>query len=291
MADKREFDVTKADAGERLDKLLAARVEGLSRRQARVLIDIGGVFVDGARIKVASRKLQAGQRVVANLGGALERATKDIGAAARAKDEAALPKHDVIHLDDDLIVVHKPAGLLTAPTPESDRNNLASLLDARVVHRIDLPTSGLLVFARNPASDRALSEQFRVHSVEREYVAVVAGAFPDGETTIETPVDGKRAVTHVRVDERVGERATRVRCRLETGRTHQIRIHCRGRGHALLGDARYGERTEFDPPRLALHAAVLGFIHPRTRAPMHFERGWPEDLANWWRTMCETTTP
>ncbi len=290
MADKREYVATDEDAGERLDKVLAARIEGLSRRQARVLIDIGGVFVDGARIKVAGRKVRPGQRIVAHVGGALERATKAVGAAARARDEQALPSHEVVHEDADIIVVFKPAGLLTAPTPESDRNNLAALLGARVVHRIDLPTSGLLVFARNPAADRALSEQFRVHSVDREYMAVVRGAVPDEAITLDAPVGGKRAVTHLRVEERAGDRATRLRCRLETGRTHQIRIHCAGYGHPVLGDPRYGERTAYDPPRLALHAAVLGLVHPRTRVAMRFERDWPDDLAAWWRAVCHDQT-
>ena len=128
--------------------MLAARVPDLSRRRARVLLDLGGVFVDGARTKMAGRLMKAGQAVVANLGGALDRATKTVGSEARARDERGLPPHAIVHEDEDLIVVDKPAGLLTAPTPESDRNNLASLLARAgggkraifVVHRIDLDT-------------------------------------------------------------------------------------------------------------------------------------------------------
>src|SRR5690606_10904684 len=116
--------VTAEDAGKRLDQVLAARVPDLSRRKARVLLDIGGVFVDRARVKVASRKLRPGQVVEAHIGGALERATGEVGSAARERDSAALPRFTIVHADRDIVVVDKPAGLLTAPTPESDRGNL-----------------------------------------------------------------------------------------------------------------------------------------------------------------------
>jgi len=145
-APRREtFTITDEDAGRRLDQVLAARVPGLSRRQARVLLDIGGVFVDGRRLKIAGHPVHAGEEVVVVLGGALARATGRPGRDARGKDEARLPPFTIVFEDDELVVVDKPAGLLTAPTPESDRNNLASLLERRegggpvfVVHRIDL---------------------------------------------------------------------------------------------------------------------------------------------------------
>jgi 23S rRNA pseudouridine1911/1915/1917 synthase len=248
------------------------------------------VFVDGARTKMAGRLLKAGQSVVANLGGALDRATKVTGTEARARDESTLPPHTIVHEDEDLIVVEKPAGLLTAPTPESDRNNLAGLLARAgggprrpmfVVHRIDLDTSGLLVFAKNDDTNRALSELFRMHDLSREYLAVVSGAVPDALTLIQHPVDGKRAVTHLSIVERFGTRATMVRARLETGRTHQIRLHVRAEGHPVMGDATYGRREPHDPPRMALHATRLAFTHPRTRAPLAFESPWPADLTPW----------
>src|SRR5205814_5583840 len=109
------FTVSPEDEGRRLDQVLAARVPELSRRRARVLLDLGGVFVDGARTKMAGRLMKAGQGVVANLGGALERATKITGTEARARDESTLPPHTIVFEDEDLIVVEKPAGLLTAP--------------------------------------------------------------------------------------------------------------------------------------------------------------------------------
>jgi 23S rRNA pseudouridine1911/1915/1917 synthase len=270
--------------------VLAARVPDLSRRRARVLLDLGGVFVEGARTKMAGRLMKAGQSVVANLGGALDRATNATGTEARARDERTLPPHTIVHEDEDLIIVEKPAGLLTAPTPESDRNNLASLLgrpdgEARrvvfVVHRIDLDTSGLLVFAKNDETNRALSEVFREHRLSREYLAVVSGAVSDDLQTIEHPVGGKRALTRVSIVERFGERATLVRVRLETGRTHQIRLHFQAEGHPVLGDATYGRPQGNDPPRMALHATRLAFAHPRTGAPLDFESPWPADLGPW----------
>jgi 23S rRNA pseudouridine1911/1915/1917 synthase len=280
------FTVSREDDGRRLDQVLAARVPHLSRRKARLLLDIGGVFVDGARTKVAGRAAREGQVVVANLGGALERATPDLGREARARDEAALPPFRVAHQDADLVVVDKPAGMLTAPTPESDRNNLASALGRAlgqavyVVHRLDLDTSGLLVFARTEEANRALSELFRVHDVERVYLAALAGVVADDERAVDLPIEGRRAVTHVRVLERFAT-ATLVRCQLETGRTHQIRLHARHLGHPVLGDRRYGAPTPMDPPRMALHAAVLGIVHPRTGEPLRRESPLPDDLARY----------
>jgi len=279
------------DDGLRLDQVLARRIPALSRRKARVLVDIGGVFVDKARVKVASRPVRAGQVVEAHLGGALERATGDVGAAARARDAAELPPYAVVFEDDDLVVVDKPAGLVTAPTPESDRGNLLDLLQRRpgvsriyLVHRIDLPTSGLLVFAKTELANRELGRRFSVHDIEREYRAVVVGVPASSSFTVDRPIRDKRAVTHVTVLERFSGAAL-IAARLETGRSHQIRIHLAGEGHPLLGDTEHGgERArtfEPRPPRLALHATVLGFVHPRSGEPMHFEAPVPADLAGW----------
>ncbi len=278
------------DAGLRLDQILGKRIPGLSRRRARVLIDLGGVFVDGARVKVASRPLRAGQRIEAHLGGALDRAS-GLGKEARDRDAAALPDYRIEFEDDDVIVVDKPAGLVTAPTPESDRGNLLDLLQRRpgagtvfLIHRIDRPTSGLLVFGKTDLANRVLGERFAAHAIEREYRAVAAGVIADDTQTVDRPIDKKRAVTHVTVVERFAG-ATLLAARLETGRTHQIRIHLAGLGHPLLGDDRHGGEVARQfasaPPRLALHAAVLGFAHPATGAPLRFESQLPEPLAAW----------
>lgn len=291
------FIVDKDGAGMRLDQALARGIPELSRRQARVLIDIGGVFVDGVRAKMAGRVVAEGQRVEANLGGALARATRRVGARARDADESRLPPYRVVFEDWHLVVVDKPAGLLTAATPESDRNNLASLLSRRqsppapifVVHRIDLQTSGLLVFAKTPDANRAMSDLFRVHDITRRYLAVVAGAFPDAVTRIERNIEGRRAVTHLSVRERFGDSATWLDLRLETGRTHQIRIHCRAVRHPVLGDPVLGKPGVPLPPRMALHAAHLGFIHPETGKTMAFDSPWPLDLEPWLQLLRTST--
>jgi 23S rRNA pseudouridine1911/1915/1917 synthase len=309
------FTVADEDAGRRLDQVLAARVPGLSRRQARVLLDIGGVFVDKRRVKIAGRPMHAGEEVVAVMGGALARATKKTGSAAREEDERRLPPLAVVFEDDDIVVVDKPAGLLTAPTPESDRNNLADLLSRRdeslkrgtpggarppreegapvepalphgrgeifVVHRIDLETSGLVVLAKTDDANRALSARFRDHDIERVYLTVVLGTFPADVTTVAQPVAGRKAVTHLEVRERLAAGATLLACRLETGRTHQIRIHLAGLGHPVAGDARYGRAWAPAPPRMALHATTLGFAHPRDGRPLTFTSPWPPDLTPW----------
>jgi 23S rRNA pseudouridine1911/1915/1917 synthase len=285
------FTVGAEDAGRRLDQVLAARVPELSRTRARVLLDIGGVFVGGRRVKVASRALRPGEEVVAVVGGALDRATKRPGRAARADDERRLPAYAVVFEDDDVVVVDKPSGLLTAPTPESDRNNLSTLLSRRgtgvpgsvfVVHRIDLETSGLVVFAKTAHANRVLAEKFRTHDIERAYLAVVLGAFPDGVSRIERPVGGKPAVTRISIRERFGRSATSLECRLETGRTHQIRLHAAALGHPVIGDARYGVPFPAAPaPRMALHATTLGFAHPRSGAPLAFASPPPAELAAW----------
>jgi 23S rRNA pseudouridine1911/1915/1917 synthase len=262
-----------------------------------VLIDLGGVFIDRRRVKIAARPARAGEEVVAHLGGALERAENRVGAEARAADERKLPPFRVVHEDDDVLVAEKPAGLLTAPTPESDRGNLLALLERRapaggeaargarqpvhLVHRLDLPTSGLLVFAKTEDALKVLSEKFRTHDLDRQYLAVVAGPFPEQIKRIEQPIERRPARTQVAVLERLGTRATLLRCTLETGRTHQIRLHCRALGHPVLGDRQHGEATAYDPPRLALHATRLAFAHPITGAPLAFDSPWPADLGPW----------
>jgi 23S rRNA pseudouridine1911/1915/1917 synthase len=209
--------------------------------------------------------------------------------ASLERDPEEVPSFEIVFEDDDLIIVDKPAGLVTAPTPESDRGNLLDLLqrprggNVWLVHRIDRMTSGLLVFAKTPDANKALGERFAKHDVEREYRAVVAGALA-ADQTIDRPIQTKRAVTHVHVVEALPG-ATLIGARLETGRTHQIRIHLAGLGHPLLGDPEHGgevsRRYRPRPPRLALHAAVLGIAHPRSGETMRWERALPPDLAGW----------
>ena len=268
------FEVPAEDAGLRLDQVVPRHVAGLSRRKARAVIDLGGVFVDRTRVKVAGRPVRAGQLIEVHVGGAIERSEPP-------------PAPELVFVDEHIIVADKPAGLVTAPTPESDRGDLLDQLAARhgevyLVHRLDLPTSGLLVFARTREANKRLGDAFARHDVDREYRAVAVGEV--APQTVDRPIQGKRAVTMLAVVERLAG-ATLVSARLETGRTHQIRIHLAGLGHPVAGDRQHGgdaART-FTPraPRLALHAAVLGFTHPATGERVRFERDLPADLARW----------
>jgi 23S rRNA pseudouridine1911/1915/1917 synthase len=270
---KSTFTVASGDAGLRLDQVIPRHVAGLSRRKARAVIDTGGVFVDRARVKVAGRLVRAGQVIEVNVGGALDR--------------GPVPEARVVHADDHVIVADKPAGLVTAPTPESDRGDLLDQLTQRygevyLVHRLDLPTSGLLVFARTRDANKRLGDAFVQHDVDREYRAVAVGTV--AAQTIDRPIEGRRAVTHAAPLEAL-DGATLVGVRLETGRTHQIRIHLAGIGHPVAGDQQHGGEVSrtFVPkaPRLALHAAVLGFTHPGTGERMRFACELPDDLAAW----------
>lgn len=285
---KHEFRVPTEAAGLRLDQCLARYVEGLSRRSARVALDMGAVFVDQHRVKVASRALAEGQHIAVHLGGAFDRAIKRVGQAARAEEAARLPAYRVCFEDEHLVVVDKPAGLLTAPTPEGDANNLQQLLARRekppqpifVVQRLDLHTSGVLVLAKSELANVRLSELFRTHQLTRRYDAFAEGKAPDETFTVELSVNGKRAVTHFR---RVAqyERFCHLEATLETGRTHQIRRHLKSRGLGVLSDLQHAGRAPWHPPRLALHAKQLSFQHPVSEQALSFELTLPEDLATW----------
>ncbi len=287
------FEVAADEVGLRLDQVIPRHVAGLSRRKARAVIDLGGVFVDAARTKVASRAMRAGQVVVVNIGGALEHAKEAVVPLAAVDAPTTLGAR-VVHVDPHVIVVDKPAGLVTAPTPESDRGDLFDQLkraygECYLVHRLDLPTSGLLVFARTRDANKRLGDAFVRHDIDREYRAVAIGAV--SAQTIDAPVGGKRAVTHITPLEALGGEsrdtrgATLLSVRLETGRSHQIRLHLAGLGHPVAGDHQHGGETgrTFIPkaPRLALHAALLGFSHPATGERVRFDAPLPDDLSAW----------
>jgi len=272
---KHTFSVATDEAGLRLDQVVPKHVEGLSRRKARAVIDLGGVFVDRARVKVASRAVRAGQTIEVNVG-ALERV-----------DAPPPPAPEIVFVDEHVIIASKPAGLVTAPTPESDRGDLLDQLGKQfgeiyLVHRLDLPTSGLLVFARTRDANKQLGDAFVRHDIDREYRAVAIGEL--GAQTIDREIEGRRAVTHVEPIEPLAG-ATLVAVRLETGRTHQIRIHLAGLGHPVAGDHQHGGEASrtFTPkaPRLVLHAAILGFKHPGTGERVRFESAMPADLDAW----------
>jgi 23S rRNA pseudouridine1911/1915/1917 synthase len=285
---KFEFRVSEDAAGLRLDQCLARHIESLSRSSARVALDLGAVFVDDRRVKVASRRVVPGQHVVVHLGGAFERAQKSVGRAARELDEARLPAYGVLFEDEHLVAVNKPAGLLSAPTPEGDTGNLQALLSRRhgaknpvfVVHRLDLQTSGVLVFAKTKAANHALAELFRAHTLTRRYDVFAGATASDEAFSVDQSVAGKPALTHFR---RVAQYAAfcHLEATLETGRTHQIRRHLLARNMPVLADAEYSRREAWHPPRLGLHAKHLSITHPFTGAPMAFDVPLPDDLSHW----------
>lgn len=266
----------------RLDQLLAKRVPGLSRRTARKVLLIGGVFVQRSRIKIGSKIIQPGRKVEVYLGGAL-----DVVVAAEKTEP---PTIDIVFEDEALLVADKPAGLATAATRETDLHNLLHTLsqrpsssDLHLVHRLDLETSGLLVLAKTGHAARVLSESFRGHELERSYRLVMLGLLEQAQA-VDHPVEGRPARTRFAPVERKGA-FTLADAHLETGRTHQIRVHAQHIGKPVAGDRRYGRTSEQNPPRLALHARVLGFRHPTTAAPLRFEREWPADLQGWWDSL------
>ena len=268
-------------AGERLDSFLAARLPGLTRSAAARLIETGQVLVDGEPAR-KSAKLAGGETVEVTL--------PDPEPADTLPQDIPL---DVVYEDDDVIVVNKPSGLVVHPAPGHPDGTLVNALlhhcggslsgvggELRpgIVHRIDRDTSGLIIAAKNDAAHQALAAQLADHTLARTYEAVVVGALREDGGTVDAPIgrcpsdrkkmavvpNGKRAVTHWEVLERFPG-YTYVRCRLETGRTHQIRVHMAHLGHPIYGDTVYGGKKPV--PGLTgqcLHAVGLRFVHPRT---------------------------
>jgi 23S rRNA pseudouridine1911/1915/1917 synthase len=277
---------------------------GTSWSKAKELCAQGRVLVDGEPVTDPARRLTGEERVEVRAGG------------PAPKREPALTDL-VAHLDSEVAVVRKPAGILTVPFERDDRDTLLSLTRVairriegkkasptlRAVQRLDKETSGLVVFARTIPAQRHLQEQLAVHTVLRRYFALVHGTAQDAvyETLLvadrgdglrgswgvfrpargEPPAEAREAITRVTVLERLTG-ATRVACELETGRQHQIRIHLAEAGHPLVGETVYvrdWRGPRIPAPRPMLHAAVLGFAHPRTGKSLRFEEPVPEDFA------------
>ena len=270
------------DRGARLDSFLAGRIPELTRSAAARLIATGRVTVAG-RTAAKSCRLEGGELVEAEL--------------PDPEPTQALPQDiplDVVYEDEDVIVVNKPAGLVVHPAPGhpdgtlvnallhhcgSSLSGIGGELRPGIVHRIDRDTSGLIIAAKNDAAHQALSAQLQDHTLARTYEAVLVGNLREDRGTVDAPIGrhhtdrkkmavtdrgGRRAVTHWEVLERF-QGFTHVRCRLETGRTHQIRVHMAYLGHPICGDTVYGARKP--APGLTgqcLHAVGLRFIHPRT---------------------------
>lgn len=301
----RELSGTFDTGGQRLDKALAD-ASGLSRERIKALMAEGAVLVDGRAAGQAAAKPQAGQSWLIR-----------VPAPAPAAAQAQAIGLTIAFEDEALVVVDKPAGMVVHPAAGNPDGTLVNALlhhcqgqlsgiggVARpgIVHRIDKDTSGLLVVAKTDAAHEGLARQFADHSIVRAYRAITAGVPMPAHGTIRGAIArsqadrkkmalvedgrGKHAVTHYRVLHG-GDGAALVECRLETGRTHQVRVHLASIGHALLGDPVYGRC----PPRLrpvlarlgfrrqALHAAALGFIHPLSGETLHFTSPTPVDMA------------
>jgi 23S rRNA pseudouridine1911/1915/1917 synthase len=280
----------------RLDKRVAERF-GLSRRGAERAVRRGQVDVSGQTCFDPAREVDA--ETTLNY------------APGRPRPETSARRLKVLYEDRDVLIVDKPAGLLTQPTPERERDTLLErvgryLTHTRrvqqpfvgIVHRIDKQTSGVILLVCSPKALRPFQMLFRAHAIERSYVAVVEGIVKPTQGTIDLSLiadrgDGRRgaatdaedgvpSITHYEVSENFGMRASLVTCRLETGRTHQIRIHLAEIGHPVIGDPVYGgeQRARFAVafPRQALHAQALGFIHPMSGQELRIEAPLPSDM-------------
>lgn len=300
------FRVADEDGGVRIDKYLTSVCEGLSRSYLQKLLKSGQVLVGGQGVK-ASYAVQEGDLIELEVPEAVE------------PEILAEPMDlDVLYEDEDIILINKPKGMVVHPAAGHYTHTLVNgLLDhcrgqlsgingvmrPGIVHRIDMDTTGVIIACKNDLAHSCLAEQLKEHSITRRYQAIVHGVVKEDEGTVDAPIgrhpverkkmsinynNGREAVTHYKVLRRYRQ-YTHVECRLETGRTHQIRVHMASIHHPLLGDAVYGP-ARCPIPGLqgqTLHAGVLGIRHPRTGAYMEFTAPLPDYFAKLLRTLPE----
>ena len=288
--------VDKESENNRIDKYLAEAFNGKSRSYIQGLIEKENIKVNGKSIK-SNYKVKENDEIVIDMPEPLE-------LEVVAED---IPL-DILYEDNDVIVINKPQGMVVHPAPGNytktlvnallyhckDLSTINGVIRPGIVHRIDKDTTGVLVVAKNDEAHNFLSKQLQTHSMKREYIALVEGRLKEDTGTINKPIgrnkkdrlkmgivdDGKRAVTHYEVLERY-KNTTLIKCVLETGRTHQIRVHMASIGHPLVGDEVYGfKKQRFKLKGQVLHAKTLGFIHPKTKEYMEFTTNLPEYYNN-----------
>lgn len=303
---KQELFPEIADSGLRIDKYLSSVNEQLSRSYIQKLLKSGLVLVDGKPVK-ASYQVDEGDVI-----------SLDIPEAVEPEIEPENMDLDILYEDQDVILVNKPKGMVVHPAAghyshtlvnglmhhcKDQLSGINGVMRPGIVHRIDMDTTGVIIACKNDMAHNSIAAQLKEHSITRRYQAIVHGVLKDDAGTIEGPIgrhptdrkkmsinynNGKSAVTHYKVLKRFRQ-YTHVECRLETGRTHQIRVHMASIGHPLLGDLVYGP-GKCPIPGLqgqTLHAGVLGFIHPRTREYMEFTAPLPEYFAKLLNTLPE----
>jgi 23S rRNA pseudouridine1911/1915/1917 synthase len=291
--EKLEHTILEDQKGDRIDKVIAALDEEWSRTQVQQWIKDGNVLVNGEKIKT-NYKCSLHDQIVITI--------PDPEELDVVPEEMNL---DIYFEDKDVLVVNKPRGMVVHPAPGhltgtlvnglmahcKDLSGINGVLRPGIVHRIDKDTSGLLMVAKNDMAHESLVNQLVEKTVTRKYKAIVHGVIPHDFGTIDAPLgrdqkdrqsmtvvdNGKHAVTHFHVLERFKD-FTFVECQLETGRTHQIRVHMKYIGYPLAGDPKYGPKKTLDINGQALHAGVLGFNHPRTNEYLEFEAPLPDDF-------------
>lgn len=291
--------IVEEGAGIRIDRYLSDQCEGLSRSYLQKLLKDGGVSVNGKIVK-SNYKTAAGDKI-----------SLDIPEAVEPEIEAEPMDLDILYEDSDIVLVNKPKGMVVHPAAghysgtlvnglmyhcREDLSGINGVMRPGIVHRIDMDTTGVLIVCKNDKAHNCIAEQLKVHSITRKYYAIVHGVLKDETGTIHAPIgrhpvdrkkmsinekNGKDAVTHYRVLKRF-RRFTYVECQLETGRTHQIRVHMASIGHPLLGDQVYGPaKCPFSGLQgQTLHAGVLGIIHPSANEYMEFQAPLPEYFEN-----------
>lgn len=278
----------------RIDRYLSEQCDDLSRSYLQKLVKDGAVRVGGREVK-SNYKVAAGDAVTLDVPDAVE--------PEILPEEMVL---DILYEDADIILINKPKGMVVHPAAGHDTGTLVNglmyhcrdglsgingVMRPGIVHRIDMDTTGVLIVCKNDMAHNSIAEQLKEHSITRRYFAIVHGVIKTDEGTVDAPIgrhpvdrkkmsinekNGRQAITHYRVLERFRQ-FTYVECQLETGRTHQIRVHMASIGHPLLGDAVYGPaKAPYKLQGQTLHAGVLGIIHPRTGEYMEFSAPLPE---------------